>query len=140
LTDHTGSINCIASLSGLLATGSSDGSVNVYRFSSESYTLTQSIKIGSVYPLTLCFHDTVDGILLAVGGTSRHIHLYASQSNSEFVSMAILKGHEDWIRGLDFTLSNSDIYLASASQDRYIRLWKITKSPETDAFSPQKAF
>jgi elongator complex protein 2 len=136
LTDHAGSINCINSLSGLLATGSSDGTVIIYQMSAGQYTLKQTLKMYPVYPLTLSFCSTADGTLLAIGGSSRHIYLYTSQLDSiYFTSAAVLKGHEDWIRGLAFTSSNSDIYLASSSQDRYIRLWKITKSTSSTSKS-----
>ncbi len=100
------------------------------------------LRISPLYPLTLSLHAINDGILLAIGGSSPHIHIYTSLSdNLDFTKVAVLKGHEDWVRGLDFTTSNSDIYLASASQDRYIRLWRISQSTshsqdDTDALYP----
>lgn len=115
----------------LLATGSSDGTVNIYSFDTLStrYSLKQTLRTSPLYPLTLSLHPTNDGILLAIGGSSPHIHIYTSHAtNLDFTMVAVLKGHEDWIRGLDFTTSNTDIYLASASQDRYIRLWRISES------------
>jgi WD40 repeat protein len=121
-------------LHSLLATGSSDGSVKLYTFDSSStqYTLQQSIQLSPLIPLTLSLHSTIDGFLLAIGGSSPHIQLYASSPETiSFSKVATLKGHEDWIRGLDFKSSQSDIFLASASQDRYIRLWKITLSTTT---------
>ncbi|OAA61696.1 RNA polymerase 2 elongator [Niveomyces insectorum RCEF 264] len=71
-------------------------------------------------------------------------------STSKFALQATLTGHEDWIRSLDFgwernrskSSSNSssssssssredgrtgDLLLASASQDKYIRLWRLTQ-------------
>ena len=46
-----------------------------------------------------------------------------------------MKGHTDWIRSLDFSLpvfsppsSESSIFLASSSQDKSIRIWKISPS------------
>ena len=114
----------------ILATGSSDGTANIYSFNSSStqYALKQSLRISPLYPLTLSLYSINDGFLLAIGGSSPHIHIYTSPNTLNFTKAAVLKGHEDWIRGLDFTATNSDIYLASASQDRYIRLWKITQS------------
>jgi elongator complex protein 2 len=45
-----------------------------------------------------------------------------------------LTGHEAWVRALDFTResskSDSDLLLASASQDKYIRLWRFHKGAE----------
>ena len=131
LKEHSGSIHCLAVLPELLATGSSDGSLNIYTFNSTAneYSLSQTIRTSPVYPLTLSLHSTKDGTLLAIGGSSPHVHLFASPLDTlNFTKIASLKGHEDWIRGLDFTSHNSDTYLASASQDRYIRLWKITQS------------
>jgi elongator complex protein 2 len=93
------------------------------------YTFRQALRTAPLYPLALSLHGTNDGIFLAIGGSSSHINLYTSLANTiDFTLVATLKGHEDWVRGLDFTTLNSDIYLASASQDRYIRLWKISQS------------
>jgi len=131
--DHTGAVNCLAVSSQLLATGASDGSVNIYSLETE-YKLLQTIRILRFYPLTLALHSTPDCILLAIGGSSSHIHLYVSSPKEiSFQPVAHLKGHEDWVRGLSFTSSENDVLLATASQDRYIRLWKITPSePDTN--------
>jgi elongator complex protein 2 len=142
LTDHTGSVNCIAVLPEIIATGAADGTVNIYTLSTNQYSLLQTLQIPHFYPLSLSLHSTENGIILAVGGSSAHIHLYISPHDITFSPAAILKGHEDWIRDLTFTSSNGDILLASASQDRYVRLWRITKAQviqtnDTDAlYSP----
>jgi elongator complex protein 2 len=128
LTDHNGSVNCIAVLPGIIATGGTDGTINIYTFNA-TYTHAQTLNISPLYPLTISFQATSDGYILAAGGSSPHIHLYISPLHSiNFTSAAILKGHEDWIRGLTFSTTNTDIILASASQDRYVRLWRLTKS------------
>jgi elongator complex protein 2 len=48
-----------------------------------------------------------------------------------------LSGHEGWIRSLEFTRENdspeSDLLLSSASQDKYIRLWRIHQGRELPA-------
>lgn len=127
-------MNCVAALERLLVTGGSDGIVNIYGLdSSGRYVFDQNIELATFYPLTLSLQSIGNRTLLAVGGSSSKIHLYALSTNEPgFTIIATLKGHEDWIRGLDFAVSNTDIYLASASQDRYIRLWKITQSTATD--------
>lgn len=48
-----------------------------------------------------------------------------------FSRMITLKGHEDWIRCLNFvTLDDGNILLASSAQDNFIRLWKFETSSE----------
>ena len=133
ITDHTGSVNCIAVLPGILATGSSDGTVNIYTSDpANHYSRVQTLRISPLYPLTLALHNNKDGVLLAIGGSSPHIHIYVSRLNPiSFTSVAILKGHEDWIRGLDFTFTGNELTLASASQDRYVRLWRISPTSPT---------
>lgn len=45
----------------------------------------------------------------------------------KFEKAVSLEGHDDWIRCLAFAkFSDEELCLASCSQDRYIRLWKIT--------------
>lgn len=70
--------------------------------------------------------------LLAIGATSINIQVYISLKNQDpnYRKIATLKGHEDWVRSLAFKrFRESDdedlLILASGSQDRYIRLWKI---------------
>jgi len=76
-------------------------------------------------------------LLLALGGVDGKVRLLLSspqESNNsintiDFKLVCELSGHQNWVRGLAFTrLKNSlnKILLASASQDRYIRLWAIT--------------
>jgi elongator complex protein 2 len=123
-------------LPGILVTGASDGTLKIYsQNEEEDYKPIQTITILRFYPLTVSLYQNSEGSFLAIGGSSSHVRLYVSPLISpNFVFAAVLKGHEDWIRGLSFTHSNNDIILASASQDRYIRLWKIspsTTSPTT---------
>merc|ERR1711962_1616849 len=51
-------------------------------------------------------------------------------SDGQLEHVLLLKGHKDSIRSLDFTNTSSEeeLLLASASQDFYIRLWKIRVS------------
>lgn len=41
-----------------------------------------------------------------------------------------LAGHADWVRSIDLLERNSALYLASGSQDRYIRIWKVFQGKE----------
>ncbi|PVU95163.1 hypothetical protein BB561_001981 [Smittium simulii] len=80
----------------------------------------------------------------ATGNTDSKIHFYVwDQITQGFHKKVMLEGHEDWVTSLsstaffDFSESeklnsaishwnNGDVILASASQDRYCRLWKIS--------------
>ncbi|KAK2794927.1 hypothetical protein FQN52_006806 [Onygenales sp. PD_12] len=89
-------------------------------------------------------------MMLAVGGTKNTIQIYVSQDvrrcqeevPAQFEFKASLTGHEAWIRSLAFTnYSNQqppsqDFFLASASQDKYIRLWRVHAGESAPAARP----
>lgn len=68
-------------------------------------------------------------LLLAYATDDENIHLYAEKYSQCFERVETLKScHEDWIRCLDFTNDvNGDLLMASASQDSFIRLWRISQ-------------
>lgn len=134
LDGHTGSVNALAILpeSKILVSGSADASLKVWQFHDGTAELKQSIPLKPrYYPLALALTSLSSGdIVLAVAGTTSTIQLYVrAASRSEFELQATLPGHEGWIRSLDFTTEHSspdsDVLLASASQDRYVRLWRF---------------
>ncbi|KAK9329802.1 WD40-repeat-containing domain protein [Lipomyces starkeyi] len=98
----------------------------------------QTVQLDPGYfPLCLAV-DTINptngnsASVLAIGATSPRIQIYVSQGTQRphFTKAVSLKGHEDWVHGLAFKhfreSEDTDVlYLASGSQDRYIRLWKI---------------
>ena len=69
--------------------------------------------------------------MLAVAGTTDVVSIYIVNDirNDAFNRVAVLTGHAAWVRGLAFTIdrrtTDEDILLASASQEKYIRLWRI---------------
>lgn len=150
IQEHKSAITQIATLLGtnVLATGASDGSVKVWQlnqhdvFADLNVTLLQSIDLSPRYfPLAIALAP-LDGssIILAVGGTRSTIQIFvAPKEATHFELSATLTGHEGWIRALDFTREtedeNSDLLLASASQDKYIRLWRIHQGEELPAVS-----
>ncbi|EGC48310.1 RNA polymerase II 90 kDa subunit [Histoplasma capsulatum var. duboisii H88] len=85
--------------------------------------------------------ESAPSVVLAVGGTRTTIHIYVLQEGRgdteaeghQFELKASLTGHEAWVRSLAFTDIDAgksqsqlpDLFLASASQDKYIRLWRI---------------
>ena len=143
VSGHTNSITRIATLpeSDIFASGSSDGLVKIWKlihddgFTSLDVELLQTIDLSPKYfPLILALAQLdAESMVLAVAGTRPTIQIFVSR-NAQFQLSATLTGHEGWIRALDFTRetpdASSDLLLASASQDKYIRLWRFHQGSE----------
>ncbi|KAL2177970.1 WD40-repeat-containing domain protein [Thermothelomyces heterothallicus CBS 202.75] len=146
--EHTEPINCIAALQGpasdnaaaarLFVTGGADATIRIWAFEAGQVTVAQTIKTTKKYiPLAVALSTLQGGdgaLILAVAGTTNAIQIFTAPiaggtSATEFTLQATLPGHENWVRSLDFIREKpeerSDILLASASQDKYIRLWRI---------------
>jgi elongator complex protein 2 len=147
LSDHQSSINCIgisSRSSKIFVSGSADATVKVWSLDDQNVaTLKQSIQITPrFFPLALALSPLArapESYLLAAAGTKDIIQLYVldSHKSQDFKLQATLSGHEGWIRSLEFTQESfapgSDLILASASQDKYIRLWRIHQGKELPA-------
>ncbi|ESZ91218.1 hypothetical protein SBOR_8392 [Sclerotinia borealis F-4128] len=146
ITDHQNTINCIAVTAAfkIFASGSADAIVKIWKLDDENVaSLQQSITITPrLFPLALALSPLTgasDSLVLAVAGTKDiiQLHVLDAQAGSEFKYKATLSGHEGWIRSLEFTKESdsptSDLLLASASQDKYIRLWRIHQGKELPA-------
>lgn len=102
--------------------------------------LIQSISLKPrFFPLATAFARLGDGpLVLAVAGTAAYVQIYVQRPEG-FVLEATLTGHEGWIRSLEFaresSAADSDLLLSSASQDKYIRLWRFNKGAELPAAS-----
>lgn len=156
--DHAAPINCIAALRAgqtkidhaqgttLFATGAADASIKVWSFDGAEIKVLQTIKTSPKYfPLALALSPLGaddDTYILAAAGTRHTIQIYVgalTDSTTDFSLQATLAGHEGWIRSLDFTReqpsapAESDLLLASASQDKYIRLWRVHQGAELPA-------
>ncbi|XP_067123610.1 elongator complex protein 2 [Centruroides vittatus] len=109
-----------------IASASSDSTVKIW-CGNENVTISQTIEIKHGFALDVRFCLLNEVPILAIGGNDTVVHLYVQNATSMFSNILSLKGHEDWIRGLDFlTTENGDALLASCSQDCFIRIWKIT--------------
>ncbi|KAK4127740.1 WD40 repeat-like protein [Parathielavia appendiculata] len=155
--EHTEPINCIASVPGtasgngarrIFVTGGADATVRLWAFDGATVKLLQTIKTTRKYmPLAVALtslDDDGNAIMLAVAGTTNAIQIFTAsaadgQAGLDFSLQAILPGHENWIRSLDFIRENpeqgSDILLASASQDKYIRLWRVYQGTTPSALN-----
>ncbi|KAG9655972.1 RNA polymerase II Elongator subunit, partial [Aureobasidium melanogenum] len=142
LTEHTASINVIGVLpeSAVFATGAADATLKIWKLrvseaAEVEVDLVQSITLAPRYfPLAIALAKLRTGqLVIAVGGTMANIQVYL-QDKDTFSLAAKLTGHEAWVRALDFTRESSkpdsDFLLASASQDKYIRLWRFHAGEE----------
>lgn len=145
LESHSSSINCLAAASGtcLFASGSADATVKIWKpkFSdgNKHCELLQTIQTNpKFFPLALILTElgTSGDLMLAVAGTKGFVQIHVAERGGGFCLQATLVGHEGWVRSLAVVKKrdkpDDDILLASASQDKYIRLWRIkegTKPP-----------
>ena len=133
LEGHAGSVNAVATLEEkeVFVSGAADGSCKVWSFSGGEAKLDQTLTLKPRYLALSCALAALEdgAVVLAVAGTTNSIQLYARPtSDAEFHLQATLTGHEGWIRSLDFVKAGprGDLLLASASQDKYIRLWRFS--------------
>ena len=147
LEGHSSSINSLAVFHdvNIIASGSADSTIKIWRLNIQGdgidTELLQSIETNPrFFPLALALHKlpTAEDLVLAAAGTKGFVQIYVASKGEKFLHQATLTGHEGWIRSLAITQeklsADSDLLLASASQDKYIRLWRIInirESPKT---------
>ncbi|KAF9908681.1 Elongator subunit elp2 [Linnemannia zychae] len=116
----------------------------------------QTIQVGKKYAqsIAISYLPATSIPIMAVGSTDNRISIYVMQSK-QFDKVLSLQGHDNWVRSLDFatftkdttnditalkqqlqsegkntshhhTLQDGDLLLASGSQDKYIRIWRIS--------------
>lgn len=148
---HDGPVNAISVCPGedLIVSCAATGTVAMWKLvpgdGSFKPLVLQTINSGELkmIPLTLA-HSPIPGtkdIIMALAGTDSAIRIFVSADPSEsvqFRQVACLPGHAGWIFALDFTLiadgeSSPHLMLASASQDKYIRLWKVYTADHSDS-------
>ena len=75
------------------------------------------IGTGTKYPVLACGSDSGKVVLHNI---------------SDFEKICDLIGHEDWVRNVEFCGESDDLYLATGSQDNYVRIWRIMPVIECD--------
>lgn len=143
---HSAAVTCVdmvALVTGsFVCSGGADGALYMWTASATEYgsgskklpewKLANDLKFGggnalsvALSPLSL---DDSHTVILAVGCDDTKIRLYTGSITDVFVQVIELSGHVDWVRSVCFTKSNSDLMLASGSQDTFVRLWRITRT------------
>lgn len=136
---HTQSVTCLAVIDGMFVTGSADGNICIWEIK-DKVTLKHSFQVAnSFFPLSLAIQDVDEfgNYVLAISGTNNNIYIYTfglETIEESFTKSATLTGHEDWVKCLAFVCDkkNKSYILASGSQDRYIRLWRLKLNDEID--------
>ncbi|RVX69293.1 hypothetical protein B0A52_06886 [Exophiala mesophila] len=134
---HSGTVNTIATFDGMnaFATGGADGKIKLWRVDGDKLEVLGELNLKPrCIPLALALspfsqEKSPDSAVIVVGGTRNDVQVYSAESISttpRFTLCATLTGHEGWIRSLSIT-TNTDggLLLASASQDKYIRIWRF---------------
>ncbi|KAG0524708.1 hypothetical protein BDA96_07G234800 [Sorghum bicolor] len=145
---HKKGITCLAGRMvsdtvAIFASTSSDGIVVIWEMEIEPTTPGGDCKVSCLHALSVGLKPMVSlslavlpeqggHLILAMGGLDHKIHIYCGDKAGKFVKACELKGHSDWIRSLDFSLpvmmggEKHNLFLVSSSQDRTIRIWKMT--------------
>ncbi|KAI3402748.2 ELP2 [Candida oxycetoniae] len=138
LEGHNCSVTCIAEINpNVFVTGGADGKIIIWLYDGQEFKLGQRFQVKpNFFPLSLAVQKIDDNesdcYILAVGGTATNIYIYTFQLSEDILVHNLcmseeLTGHEDWVKCLQFVVQveNKDYILASGSQDRYVRLWRL---------------
>lgn len=145
-------MNAVAVADGadIITSGAADGSVKVWRLAiGEEDSRADLLKTITLkprfFPLSLTLSrlqskEEERPIVMAVAGTTNVVQIYVAENSiadPDFKLCATLSGHEAWVRSLAVTSDKQsqtgDLLLASASQDKYIRLWRLHRGEATQA-------
>lgn len=119
----------------IFITGHTNGDVCIHKITQNDTQLvnTFQVKVG-FYATALNLQLVGESYLLLVAGTLPNLFVYTLDEDFKPLQVAVLAGHEDWIRCLAFACEREgeDYIIASGSQDRYIRLWRLRLNEAID--------
>ncbi|KAG6041072.1 hypothetical protein E4U41_006095 [Claviceps citrina] len=155
-SEHTAPVNCVTAVRvtneqkarWILATGAADAAIKIWSLENDQLHLLQSVKTTPrFFPLTMSLSVMDRHVLvLAAAGTRETVQILTADLTSstiDFSLQATLHGHEGWVRSLSFTREaggqDGDLLLASASQDKYIRIWRVHRGTELPALAGSRS-
>lgn len=135
--EQSASIVCLAVVDKeIFVTGNTLGNVVIWRIENDLFSALHTFRVKfNFYPTSLALQKIGSQYLLVIGGTSCDLFIYSFDSTAlDIAQRAVLTGHEDWTKCLAFVTEKegSDYILASGSQDRYIRLWRLRLNDAID--------
>lgn len=118
-----------------------DGWVRGWHEGEGSWSLGGECEIGGgVLPECVDVVSVGKCLVCVVGGTDRAVRLFvAGPAFDDITFVGVLRGHRDWVRGLQFCNGLGGLFLASASTDSTARVWwmapkSAARAGDDDAF------
>ena len=112
----------------IIATGTSDGKLNLWASDGQRLTTPKSIS-GSIYQIVF----SPNGRLLVVGMDNGNIHIFKEQD--KYSKNKIVKAHTKSVTGISFNKSNT--IMASSSSDGNIKIWSINDDQLQEKLTPK---
>jgi elongator complex protein 2 len=142
---HKESVVCMGLYGNFIATGDSGGRIAIWKLNGDGIEQLHTLETqAGLLPLSLAIQEVEENqFILAVGGSMFEIFVYSFTMKLQLVNfahVASLEGHEDWVKALVFKKQREgDYLLASGSQDRYIRLWRVRTNNLIDRSDEDKS-
>ncbi|XP_073239641.1 elongator complex protein 2-like [Porites lutea] len=152
LEGHEGAVNSVAAMTiqvsknnadmkTIIVSASADSSVRIWERigSGDKFTCLQTLSFGKGFILAVAVSILPGTVVpvIACGGEDSKVHLF-TQKYDKFVKVQSLLGHEDWIRGVEFTKEDrGDLLLASCAQDTFIRIWRVSSDNKVQEAEPE---
>ncbi|XP_037549325.1 elongator complex protein 2 [Nematolebias whitei] len=118
----------------LVASSASDSTIRLWLCSrNKEAECLHNVSFGSGFMMdvSLALLPGTRVPILACGGDDSRVHLYV-QANRQLQKVMSLQGHEDWVRGVEWTSTGTELLLASCSQDSLIRVWRLCAKSGSD--------